>query len=132
MTNCFQFCLNFAFEFNLRRYNLVPVICSYLAGDVKKIQKAIILGSSAPLLMFLSWDAVALGLAGAGGGGGGAGGGGFGGDPLVGRCRLKPGEARVESALVMWMGKAPYGPLFPHSDLWGRPPAHHSSLESKM
>ena len=70
------------------RYNLVPVICSYLAGDVAKIRRAIVAGSSAPLVMFLSWDAVALGLAGVGEvggsipGGGGVGGGG-GGDPLA-------------------------------------------------
>ena len=65
---CDRLLSTFAVKFNLRHYNLVPVICSYLAGDVKKIQKAIILGSSTPLLMFLSWDAVALGLAGTGGG----------------------------------------------------------------
>ena len=42
-------------------HDLVPVVCSYLAGDVRKIRRAVILGSVAPLLMFLSWDAVALG-----------------------------------------------------------------------
>ena len=59
-------------------HDLVPVICSYLAGDMDKIRRAIVLGSTAPLVMFLSWDAVALGL----GGGGGMGGGIGGGDPL--------------------------------------------------
>ena len=43
----------------------------------------------------------------------------------VSRCRLKPAETRVESALVSYMGEAPYGPLFPHSDKWGRPLMHH-------
>jgi hypothetical protein len=47
-------------------HDLGPVICSYLAGDLEKIRRAIVLGSSAPLFMFLSWDAVALGIVEAG------------------------------------------------------------------
>ena len=58
-------------------HDLVPVICAYLAGDVSKIRKAVILGSAAPLAMFLAWDAVALGVAAASGGEGG------GSDPLA-------------------------------------------------
>ena len=49
-------------------HDLIPVICSYLAGDSKKIRKAVVLGSTVPLTMFLIWDAVALGVqAGTGG-----------------------------------------------------------------
>lgn len=49
-------------------HDLVPVVCSFLAGDVRKIRTSILLGSTAPLLMFLSWDAVALASAGDAGG----------------------------------------------------------------
>ena len=49
---------------------------------------------------------------------------------MVGRCRLKPGETRVETELVSKLGEAPYAPLLPHHDKWGRPPTHHSALES--
>jgi len=52
-------------------HDLIPVICSYLSGDSKKIRKAVVLGSAAPLLMFLAWDAVALGARAANGGEGG-------------------------------------------------------------
>ena len=58
-------------------HDLVPVICAYLAGDVAKIRKAVILGSAAPLAMFLAWDAVALGVGAASGGKG------AGSDPLA-------------------------------------------------
>ena len=54
------------------------------------------------------------------------------GEASVGRCRLKPADARVESALISLMGEAPYGPLFTHFDKWGRPPMHHLALESKL
>jgi len=50
----------------------------------------------------------------------------------VGRCRLKPAETRVESAFGLSMGEAPYGPSFPHSHKWGRPPMHRLVLESTM
>ena len=51
---------------------------------------------------------------------------------MVRRCRLKPAETRVESALGSEMGEAPYGPLFPHSVQRGRPPMHRTALESAM
>lgn len=57
-------------------HDLVPVICSYLAGDARRIRKAVVLGSAAPLAMFLAWDAVALGVSAASGGEGGS-------DPLA-------------------------------------------------
>ena len=47
-------------------------------------------------------------------------------------CSLKPAETRVETELLSEMGEAPYAPLFPHSDKWGRPPMHHSALETRM
>jgi tyrosine-specific transport protein len=43
-------------------HDLIPVLCSYLGGDLQKVRKAIVLGSLAPLLMFSLWDLVALGL----------------------------------------------------------------------
>jgi len=49
-------------------HDLVPVICAYLAGDASKIRRAVIAGSTAPLAMFLAWDAVALGVSAASGG----------------------------------------------------------------
>ena len=51
---------------------------------------------------------------------------------VVGRCRLKPGVTRVESALIPEMGEAPYGSVFYHSGKWGMPPMHHLTLESRM
>eukprot|EP00897_Mesotaenium_endlicherianum_P004229 jgi/Mesen1/3834/ME000207S02840 len=44
-------------------HDLIPVLCSYLGGDLKRVRAAIVLGSAVPLGMFLSWDAVALCLA---------------------------------------------------------------------
>jgi hypothetical protein len=43
----------------------------------------------------------------------------------VGRCRLKPADTQVESALVSYTRESPYSPLFPHSGKWGSPPMHH-------
>jgi len=43
-------------------HDLIPVICSYLAGDSNAIRKAVVYGSAVPLVMFLIWDAVALGV----------------------------------------------------------------------
>jgi len=54
------------------------------------------------------------------------------GAPKVGWCKLKPGEIRVDRALVPEVGEVPCGPVVPHSDKWGSPPVHHSALESKM
>jgi len=45
-------------------HDLIPVICSFLDGDMKKIRQGIVIGSSIPLAMFLCWNAVALCLAG--------------------------------------------------------------------
>lgn len=45
-------------------HDLIPVICSFLEGDMKRIRQGIVVGSSIPLAMFLSWNAVALCLAG--------------------------------------------------------------------
>lgn len=43
--------------------NVVSVVVSSLEGDSGKVRTAILLGTLAPLLMFLSWDAVSLGSA---------------------------------------------------------------------
>eukprot|EP00241_Pyramimonas_parkeae_P001349 CAMPEP_0114261648 /NCGR_PEP_ID=MMETSP0058-20121206/21274_1 /TAXON_ID=36894 /ORGANISM="Pyramimonas parkeae, CCMP726" /LENGTH=540 /DNA_ID=CAMNT_0001377247 /DNA_START=294 /DNA_END=1916 /DNA_ORIENTATION=- len=43
-------------------HDLVPVLCSYLGGDIDRIRKAIIFGSVPPLMMFVLWTAVALGM----------------------------------------------------------------------
>ncbi|MEO0970481.1 MAG: aromatic amino acid transport family protein [Cyanobacteria bacterium J06639_18] len=42
-------------------HSVVPVIVSQLEGDVQKIRKSIVIGSSIPLVMFLTWNAVILG-----------------------------------------------------------------------
>ena len=42
-------------------HNIVPVVTTQLEGDVKKIRRAIAIGSAIPLLMFLAWNAVILG-----------------------------------------------------------------------
>ena len=44
-------------------HNIVPVICAQLNYKKENITKAIALGSFIPLLMFLSWDFVILGIA---------------------------------------------------------------------
>ncbi|XP_024530937.1 uncharacterized protein LOC9646664 [Selaginella moellendorffii] len=41
--------------------NVVPVICTNLEGDLKKIRTAIVAGTAIPLAMFIVWDAVILG-----------------------------------------------------------------------
>lgn len=43
-------------------HDLVPFLCQYLDGDKSKIRSALVIGSLVPLAMFLSWEAVALGL----------------------------------------------------------------------
>jgi tyrosine-specific transport protein len=43
-------------------HNIVPSICSILKYDKKSIQKAILIGSFIPLLMFLTWNFVILGI----------------------------------------------------------------------
>lgn len=41
-------------------HDLVPVLCSYLEGDLPRIKRALMLGGAVPLAMFVSWNAVAL------------------------------------------------------------------------
>jgi tyrosine-specific transport protein len=41
--------------------NVVPVIATELEGDVRKIRRAIVVGSAIPLVMFAIWNAVILG-----------------------------------------------------------------------
>lgn len=41
-------------------HDLIPLICSYLNGDRKKIQTALVFGSMVPLAMFIAWEAIAL------------------------------------------------------------------------
>ena len=43
-------------------HDLVPVVCTYLNGDLKKVRQGILIGSTIPLGMFLAWNAVALAL----------------------------------------------------------------------
>jgi len=40
--------------------NVVPVITTQLAGDVRKIRRSIVIGSLVPLTMFVLWNAVIL------------------------------------------------------------------------
>lgn len=44
--------------FSLVYHDLMPVLGTYLKGDIGQIRKAILLGSAIPLIMFVSWDAV--------------------------------------------------------------------------
>ena len=44
-------------------HNVIPTVCNQLAFDKKRIQIAIVIGSFLPLLMFISWNGVILGLA---------------------------------------------------------------------
>ena len=48
--------------------NVVPVIVKDLEGDRSKIIKAVIAGTTVPLVMFLAWNAVILGNVAAAGG----------------------------------------------------------------
>ncbi|XP_074366254.1 uncharacterized protein LOC141707136 isoform X2 [Apium graveolens] len=48
--------------FSLVYHDLVPVLCAYLEGDVQRIRASLLLGSIVPLLAFLVWNAIALGL----------------------------------------------------------------------
>ncbi|GAQ82209.1 Tryptophan or tyrosine transporter protein [Klebsormidium nitens] len=41
---------------------MLPVVCSILRGEIRLIRVAVILGSGIPLLLYVAWDAVALGL----------------------------------------------------------------------
>lgn len=41
---------------------IYAVLCAYLEGDVQRIRASLLLGSIVPLLAFLVWNAIALGL----------------------------------------------------------------------
>lgn len=45
-------------------HDLIPLICSYLDGDRGRTRLALVVGSVVPLLMFISWEAVALSISG--------------------------------------------------------------------
>jgi len=42
-------------------HNVVPIVTTRLAGDVRKVRSAIVLGALVPLVMFVVWNAVILG-----------------------------------------------------------------------
>lgn len=48
--------------FSLVYHDLAPVLCAYLEGDIRRIRASVLLGSLVPLLAFLIWNAIALGL----------------------------------------------------------------------
>lgn len=41
---------------------LVPSLRTYFQGDIKKLRKAIILGSLIPLFFYIAWDAIIIGI----------------------------------------------------------------------
>lgn len=43
-------------------HNLIPSLKTYFAGDVKRLRLAIIIGSALPLLIYLLWQTLILGL----------------------------------------------------------------------
>ncbi|GJP52359.1 hypothetical protein CLOM_g11482 [Closterium sp. NIES-68] len=43
-------------------HDLIPVICTYLDANLGKIRAAIVMGSAAPLSMFLVWDGISLSI----------------------------------------------------------------------
>ncbi|GJP52358.1 hypothetical protein CLOM_g11481 [Closterium sp. NIES-68] len=43
-------------------HDLVPVLCAYLDADLPRIRTALLVGSSVPLAMFLTWDAIVLSI----------------------------------------------------------------------
>ena len=47
-------------------HNVVPVVCAQLSYNVQQIRTAIVAGSLIPLVMFITWNAVILGIATAG------------------------------------------------------------------
>lgn len=49
--------------FALVYHDLMPVLCTYLKGDIYRIRLAVLLGSVVPLIMFICWDAVILCIA---------------------------------------------------------------------
>jgi len=43
-------------------HNLIPSLTTYFKGDVKALKKAIIIGSALPLVIYLAWEWIILGL----------------------------------------------------------------------
>lgn len=43
-------------------HNLIPTLKTYFAGNIKKLRVAVILGSAIPLLIYLIWEFLILGL----------------------------------------------------------------------
>lgn len=43
-------------------HNLIPSLASYLGGDRSRLRKAVLIGSFLPLIVYLLWEAVILGL----------------------------------------------------------------------
>src|SRR5205085_1805812 len=43
-------------------HNLVPSLTTYLNGNVSALKKAILIGSSIPLVVYLVWEGLILGL----------------------------------------------------------------------
>lgn len=43
-------------------HNLVPSLVTYLQRDVKRLRKAIVIGSSLPLVIYLMWQGLTLGM----------------------------------------------------------------------
>lgn len=52
--------LNSVFFVSVSIERVITVVCAQLGGDIGRIRMSIFLGSLVPLVMFLSWDAVAL------------------------------------------------------------------------
>ncbi|KAL2549533.1 Tryptophan/tyrosine permease [Forsythia ovata] len=48
--------------FSLVFHDLVPVLCAYLGGDLRRVRTSVLLGSVVPLVALLFWNAIALGL----------------------------------------------------------------------
>lgn len=46
--------------FSLVYHDLIPVLCAYLGGDIKRLRASVLLGSVVPLFALLVWDAIAL------------------------------------------------------------------------
>lgn len=49
--------------FSLVFHDIIPFICAYLEGDLRRIKTSVFLGALVPMVAVLVWDAVALGLA---------------------------------------------------------------------
>ncbi|MCO5558281.1 hypothetical protein L7F22_011860 [Adiantum nelumboides] len=49
--------------FALVYHDLMPVLCTYLNGDIQRIRRAVLLGSFVPVAMFALWEAIILSIA---------------------------------------------------------------------